>query len=288
MTKLAHSRLPLWPMLAATLAIALTAGVTLAQDDSPAVPDRADIAPDRADIAPMTPLAPAQKAAEPVAEPPAVSSDIFDFASLDPLLLWWLAPIGSVVALVFAFIFYGQVKRANPGDENMQKIAAHVRQGAYAYLKRQYKVVAVFFLIVCAILFWMGRIGVQHPIVFAAFLTGGFFSGLCGFLGMKTATLASSRTTQGAKESLDRGLTVAFRAGAVMGMVVVGFGLLDITMWFLILTKLAPALGHEMSLVEVTVVMLTFGMGASSQALFARVGGGIFTKAADVGADLVG
>ncbi|MHC4717858.1 MAG: proton/sodium-translocating pyrophosphatase [Planctomycetota bacterium] len=133
-------------------------------------------------------------------------------------------------------------------------------------------------------------IGVQHQIVFVAFLTGGFFSGLCGFLGMKTATMASNRTTQGAKEGLNRGLTVAFRAGAVMGLVVVGFGLLDIAMWFLILTEVAPRLipGFHMSLVEVTVVMLTFGMGASSQALFARVGGGIYTKAADVGADLVG
>jgi len=202
--------------------------------------------------------------------------------------IWWVAPAGSIVALIFAWLFYAQVKRANPGDEKMQEIAAYVREGAYAYLKRQYKVVAVFFIVVSAILFVMGRMGIQHPIVFLAFLTGGFFSGLCGFLGMKTATLASNRTTQGAKEGLNRGLTVAFRAGAVMGLVVVGFGLLDITMWFLILTKLAPLFGVHMSLVEVTVVMLTFGMGASSQALFARVGGGIYTKAADVGADLVG
>ena len=204
--------------------------------------------------------------------------------------IWWVAPVGSVLALVFAFIFFKQVKSANPGDERMQEIAAHVRDGAYAYLRRQYKVVAVFFAVVCVILYVMGQIGVQHQIVFVAFLTGGFFSGLCGFLGMKTATLASNRTTQGAKEGLNRGLTVAFRAGAVMGLVVVGFGLFDISMWFIILTKVAPALieGFHMSLVEVTVVMLTFGMGASSQALFARVGGGIYTKAADVGADLVG
>ena len=205
-------------------------------------------------------------------------------------LIWWIAPVGSVIALIFAVIFFREVKSADPGDQKMQEIAAYVTEGAYAYLKRQYKVVAIFFLVVSVLLFIMGQIGVQHKIVFVAFLTGGFFSGLCGFLGMKTATLASNRTTQGAKESLNRGLTVAFRAGAVMGMVVVGFGLLDITMWFLILTKLAPAMieGFHMSLVEVTVVMLTFGMGASSQALFARVGGGIFTKAADVGADLVG
>jgi len=207
-----------------------------------------------------------------------------------PPAVWWIAPVGSVVALLFAWVFYAQVKRANEGDERMKEIAAYVREGAYAYLRRQYKVVAVFFVVVCAILFVMGQIGAQHKIVFVAFLTGGFFSGLCGFLGMKTATMASNRTTQGAKEGLNRGLTVAFRAGAVMGLVVVGFGLLDISIWFLILTQAAPRLieGFHMSLVEVTVVMLTFGMGASSQALFARVGGGIYTKAADVGADLVG
>ncbi|MBS3733538.1 MAG: sodium-translocating pyrophosphatase [Phycisphaerae bacterium] len=204
--------------------------------------------------------------------------------------IWWVAPAGAVLALVFAWVFYAQVKRANEGDEAMREIAGHVREGAYAYLRRQYKVVALFFLVVCILLYIMGQIGAQHEIVFIAFLTGGFFSGLCGFLGMKTATLASARTTQGAKEGLNRGLTVAFRAGAVMGLVVVGFGLLDITMWFLILTQFAPRLidGFHMSLIEVTVVMLTFGMGASSQALFARVGGGIYTKAADVGADLVG
>lgn len=205
-------------------------------------------------------------------------------------LLWWIAPAGSVVALIFAYIFFLQVKKANPGDEKMQEIAKHVTDGAYAYLKRQYKVVFVFFVFVCVALYFMGQYGLQHKIVYIAFLTGGFFSGLCGFLGMKTATLASNRTAQGAKEGLNRGLTVAFRAGAVMGLVVVGFGLLDIAAWFLILTKVAPMMieGFHMSLVEVTVVMLTFGMGASSQALFARVGGGIFTKAADVGADLVG
>ncbi len=207
-----------------------------------------------------------------------------------PLVIWWLAPIGSIFALFWAFRLYKQVAAANEGDERMKEIAAHVSEGAMAYLKRQYSVVAVFFLVVCIILYIMGRIGVQHPLVFIAFLTGGFFSGLCGFLGMKTATMASNRTTQGAKESLNRGLQVAFRAGAVMGLVVVGFGLLDITLWFLILAKVAPALieGFHMSLVEITVVMLCFGMGASSQALFARVGGGIYTKAADVGADLVG
>ncbi len=204
--------------------------------------------------------------------------------------IWWLAPIGAIIALITAYILYLQVKSADEGDEEMKRIAAYVRKGAMAYLRQQYKVVAIFFIIVSAILFVMGQIGVQHKLVFIAFLTGGFFSGLCGFLGMSTATIASNRTTQGAKESLNKGLQIAFRAGAVMGLVVVGFGLVDITMWFLILSKIAPALikGFHMSLVEITVVMLCFGMGASSQALFARVGGGIYTKAADVGADLVG
>jgi len=204
-------------------------------------------------------------------------------------LIWWFAPTGALVALLFAWVFYVQVRRAGEGDEKMKEIAAHVRDGAYAYLRRQYKVVAVFFVVAAALLFVMGWVfHVQHKIVFIAFITGGFFSGLCGFLGMKTATMASNRTAQGAKESLNRALTIAFRAGAVMGLLVVGFGLLNIAIWFLILVKLAPALGYHMTLVEVTVVMLTCGIGASSQALFARVGGGIFTKAADVGADLVG
>ena len=197
---------------------------------------------------------------------------------------WYIAPVGAIVALFFAVKFYKEVKAADPGDEKMVEIAAHVTAGAMAYLKRQYKVVAVFFVIVSALLAVMSFVfKVQHEIVFVAFLTGGFFSGLCGWFGMKTATLASNRTTQGAKEGLNRGLTVAFRAGAVMGLVVVGFGLLDICGWFFALTIFT-----DMGLVEITVVMLTFGMGASSQALFARVGGGIFTKAADVGADLVG
>ena len=142
--------------------------------------------------------------------------------------LWYVAPIGSVLALVFAWLFYKQVKASPEGDERMKEIAAYVRTGAFAYLRRQYKVVAAFFVVVSIILFIMGQLGVQHPIVFVAFLTGGFFSGLCGFLGMNTATLASNRTAQGAKDGLNRGLTVAFRAGAVMGLVVVGFGLLDI------------------------------------------------------------
>ncbi|MCD6303742.1 MAG: sodium/proton-translocating pyrophosphatase, partial [Planctomycetes bacterium] len=152
--------------------------------------------------------------------------------------VWWVAPLGSMMALAFAWRFYREVEAANPGDEKMQEIAGYVSVGAMAYLKRQYKVVAIFFVVVSAILFVMGWVfHVQHKIVFLAFLTGGFFSGLCGWLGMKTATMASSRTAQGAKEGLNRGLTVAFRAGAVMGLVVVGFGLLDIALWFLILSK---------------------------------------------------
>jgi K(+)-stimulated pyrophosphate-energized sodium pump len=209
-----------------------------------------------------------------------ISGEVF----IMPPWLWWIAPIAAIIALVFARKFFKEVKSANPGDEKMQEIAGHVSAGAMAYLKRQYKVVAVFFVLVSALLWYMGWVlHVQHKIVFAAFLTGGFFSGLCGWIGMKTATLASNRTAQGAKEGLNRGLVVAFRAGAVMGLVVVGFGLLDISLWFLGLN-----LFSDMNLVEITVVMLTFGMGASSQALFARVGGGIYTKAADVGADLVG
>ncbi|MBN1436063.1 MAG: sodium-translocating pyrophosphatase [Sedimentisphaerales bacterium] len=199
-------------------------------------------------------------------------------------VFWWLAPLGAIGALIYAFKLYKDVVKADPGDANMIEIARHVTEGAMAYLKRQYRVVVMFFIAVCIILGIMAFVfHVQHPLVPFAFLTGGFFSGLCGFLGMKTATLASNRTTQGAKESLNRGLQVAFRAGAVMGLVVVGFGLLDITLWFGILNFFGG-----MSLVEITVVMLCFGMGASSQALFARVGGGIYTKAADVGADLVG
>ncbi len=199
-------------------------------------------------------------------------------------VIWWFAPAMALLALVYAWKFYKEVKNANPGDANMQEIAGYVTDGAMAYLKRQYKVVAVFFVAVSICLAVMAFVfHVQHEIVFVAFLTGGFFSGLCGWFGMKTATLASNRTAQGAKESLNRGLQVAFRAGAVMGLVVVGFGLLDICGWFLGLNYFT-----NMSLIEITVVMLTFGMGASSQALFARVGGGIYTKAADVGADLVG
>jgi len=207
------------------------------------------------------------------------------------LLIWWIAPFGAIVALFMARKFYNEVMASDEGDPRMIEIAGYVRSGALAYLKQQYKIVFVVFAVLSALLAFMAfGLNVQHKIVPIAFLTGGFFSGLCGWFGMKMATNAAHRTTAGARHSLNRGLVVAFRAGAVMGMVVVGFGLIDIVGWFLILRHLAPALieGFHMSLNEITVVMLTFGMGASTQALFARVGGGIYTKAADVGADLVG
>jgi len=199
-------------------------------------------------------------------------------------LLWYLAPISSVIALAVAYIIYKTMMGSEPGDSHMQKIAEYVRTGARAYIKQQYKVVAIFFIIVFAIFILMSfGLKIQSKWVPFAFLTGGFFSGLCGFLGMSTATQASSRTAAACRKSLSNGLKIAFRSGAVMGLVVVGFGLLDISMWFFVLYKMAG-----LTLVETTVTMLCFGMGASLQALFARVGGGIYTKAADVGADLVG
>ncbi len=221
--------------------------------------------------------------------------------------MWWIAPIASVFALVFAVYFYRKMMAANEGNATMIEIAGHVREGAMAYLFRQYRVVVMVFVVLLVILQLLALFGIQNPFVPIAFLTGGFFSGLCGFIGMKTATAASSRTAQGCSEGLNRGLQVAFRSGAVMGLVVVGFGLLDICLWYLILDKLVYTAGHMSNgwnllgmelvpagcsvvekLVAMTTTMITFGMGASTQALFARVGGGIYTKAADVGADLVG
>ena len=200
-------------------------------------------------------------------------------------VVWWVAVVGSLIGLWYARRFYVEIMGKHEGDENMKQIAGFVREGAYAYLRRQYRVVAIVFVCLSAVLTYLAfGLGVQHKIVPFAFLTGGFFSGLCGFIGMKTATNAAHRTAAGARESLNQGLVVAFRAGSVMGLVVVGFALLDITGWFLALR----AFGGGMALSTITVVMLTFGMGASTQALFARVGGGIYTKAADVGADLVG
>lgn len=204
--------------------------------------------------------------------------------------LFWIVPISSVAALIFAYFFYSQMMKESEGTEKMATIALYVRKGAMAYLKQQYKVVFIFFLIITAIFSILAYgFNLQNPWVPFAFITGGFFSGLAGFFGMKTATYASARTANAAKESLNKGLRIAFRSGAVMGLVVVGLGLLDISLWFILLSYFYPhSLTDGHNLVIITTTMLTFGMGASTQALFARVGGGIFTKAADVGADLVG
>src|SRR5512133_1809786 len=221
--------------------------------------------------------------------------------------LFWIVPVSALMALLFAWIFYRNMKAQEEGTDRMKEIAEYVREGAMAYLRRQYTVVTKVFLILVVLLSVLAYFGIQNPFVPVAFLTGGFFSGLCGYLGMKTATFASNRTAWAASKSLNQGLKVALRSGAVMGLVVVGFGLLDIALWFIFLTKViftpenmvsglnflgltfVPAgIDEHQKFVEITATMITFGMGASTQALFARVGGGIFTKAADVGADLVG
>jgi len=221
--------------------------------------------------------------------------------------LFWIVPVSALCALLFAWIFYRGMKVQEEGTDRMKEIAEYVREGAMAYLRRQYTVVGKVFIILVVLLSILAYFGIQNPFVPVAFLTGGFFSGLCGYLGMKTATFASNRTAWAASKSLNKGLQVALRSGAVMGLVVVGFGLLDIALWFLVLnnwvftpehmatgvkllglTFVQPGTTEHGKLIEITAVMLTFGMGASTQALFARVGGGIFTKAADVGADLVG
>ncbi len=232
--------------------------------------------------------------------------------------MFWVIPLCSIVALAFAWYFFKIMMKSSEGTDRMKEIAQYVRDGAMAYLKRQYRVVGIVFLILFIVFIILAFLGVQNPFVPIAFLTGGFFSGLCGFLGMKTATFASARTAHGASQSLNKGLQVAFRSGAVMGLVVVGFGLFDIALWYWLLNfiydgnifglglKIAQDIGltgadgqwsttflsnpeflHS-KMVHITTTMLTFGMGASTQALFARVGGGIYTKAADVGADLVG
>jgi K(+)-stimulated pyrophosphate-energized sodium pump len=199
-------------------------------------------------------------------------------------ILFVIAPVSAVIALLFAFGFYKKVMKLSEGTEKMVEIAEAVRQGAKAYLKQQYKIVGIFFFVAAVFLAFLSFVlKVQSPWTPFAFLTGGFFSGLAGFIGMITATLASARTTNQARDSLDKALKVAFRSGAIMGLVVVGLALVDITAWFLVLH-----VWLDNSLVVTTVTMLSFGMGASLQALFARVGGGIYTKAADVGADLVG
>lgn len=201
--------------------------------------------------------------------------------------VFWLIPVASVVALGMAWFFFRQMMQEEEGTPRMQEIAGHVRRGAMAYLKQQYKVVGLVFIILALVFSFMAYVlHVQNPWVPFAFLTGGLFSGLAGFFGMKTATYASARTANAARQGLNKGLKIAFRSGAVMGLVVVGLGLLDIAIWFLVLSYFYN--GDSMALVTITTTMLTFGMGASTQALFARVGGGIYTKAADVGADLVG
>lgn len=202
-------------------------------------------------------------------------------------LVFWLVPFASVCALAMAWYFFRYMMKEDEGTVRMKEIAGYVRIGAMAYLKQQYKVVALIFVILCLLFAFMAYVlHVQNPWVPFAFLTGGIFSGLCGFFGMKTATYASARTANAVRNSLDRGLRIAFRSGAVMGLVVVGLGLLDIALWFILLSAFYE--GENTALVTITTTMLTFGMGASTQALFARVGGGIYTKAADVGADLVG
>ena len=189
----------------------------------------------------------------------------------------------SILSLIMAYVFYRQMMKKDEGTDVMKKIALYVRRGAMAYLKQQYKVVSIVFVILAAIFAIMAYFDLQNGWVWFAFLTGGFFSGLAGYFGMKTATYASARTANAARQSLNSGLQVAFRSGAVMGLTVVGLALLDISLWYIVLSQFT-----DYSLIIITTTMLTFGMGASTQALFARVGGGIYTKAADVGADLVG
>lgn len=205
---------------------------------------------------------------------------------MDPL--FYLVPVASIIALFFAWLFYHQMKKESEGTPTMKEIAQYVREGAMAYLKQQYKVVLIVFIIL-AIFFAILAYGfhVQNPWVPFAFLTGGFFSGLAGYIGMRTATYASARTANAVSKSLNSGLKLAFRSGAVMGLTVVGLGLLDISIWFFVLQAFYDP-DVSQNLVVITTTMLTFGMGASTQALFARVGGGIYTKAADVGADIVG
>lgn len=203
--------------------------------------------------------------------------------------LFYIVPAAAVIALSFAWYFFHQMMKESEGTATMKEIAQYVRDGAMAYLKQQYKVVTIVFVIL-AIFFAILAYGfhIQNPWVPFAFLTGGFFSGLAGFVGMKTATYASSRTANAVSRSLNAGLKLAFRSGAVMGLTVVGLGLLDISIWYIVLKLFVSDPNPSQTLVTITTTMLTFGMGASTQALFARVGGGIYTKAADVGADIVG
>jgi K(+)-stimulated pyrophosphate-energized sodium pump len=204
-------------------------------------------------------------------------------------VFFWLVPISSVLALVFAYYFFRQMMAQDEGTDMMKRIAKHVRDGASAYLRQQYKIVIIVFAIITVIFAILAYgLGVQNQWVPFAFLTGGAFSGLAGFFGMKAATFASARVANACRTSLDSGLRLAFRSGAVMGLVVVGLVLLDVSAWFILLNYAIPEATGGLKLLTITATMLTFGMGASTQALFARVGGGIYTKAADVGADLVG
>ena len=202
--------------------------------------------------------------------------------------LFYLVPAAAVIALLFAYLFFRQMMKESEGTATMKEIAKFVREGAMAYLKQQYKIVIIVFIVLAVLFAVLAYFGVQNSWVPFAFLTGGLFSGLAGFVGMKTATYASARTANAARRSLNSGLKVAFRSGAVMGLTVVGLGLLDIAIWWLILNYFVTDIDVTQKMVFITTTMLTFGMGASTQALFARVGGGIYTKAADVGADLVG
>ncbi|MBP8903423.1 MAG: sodium-translocating pyrophosphatase [Paludibacteraceae bacterium] len=201
---------------------------------------------------------------------------------------FYLIPMSSIVALGFAYYFFRFMMKHSEGTDTMKTIAQYVREGAMSYLRQQYRVVIIVFVVLALIFAVMAYFGLQNSWVPFAFLTGGFFSGLAGFFGMKTATYASARTAFAASKSLNKGLQIAFRSGAVMGLVVVGLALLDISLWFIILNHFIPDVDPGHKLIVITTTMLTFGMGASTQALFARVGGGIYTKAADVGADLVG
>ncbi len=202
--------------------------------------------------------------------------------------LFYLVPLASLVALFFAYYFFRSMMKESEGTSQMIKIAQHVRDGAMSYLKQQYKVVTIVFIVMALVFAVMAYFGLQNNWVPFAFLSGGFFSGLAGFFGMKTATYASARTANAARHSLNKGLQLAFRSGAVMGLVVVGLALLDISVWYIILDYFVDGVDASYKMIMITTTMLTFGMGASTQALFARVGGGIYTKAADVGADLVG
>ena len=201
---------------------------------------------------------------------------------------FYLIPMSSIVALGFAYYFFRFMMKHSEGTDTMKTIAQYVREGAMSYLRQQYRVVIIVFVVLALIFAVMAYFGLQNSWVPFAFLTGGFFSGLAGFFGMKTATYASARTAFAASKSLNKGLQIAFRSGAVMGLVVVGLALLDISLWFIILNHFIPDVDPGHKLIVITTTMLTFGMGASTQTLFARVGGGIYTKAADVGADLVG